>query len=42
MGSEPVFGALFAVFWLNESITPSGWLGGAMIVCASLWAALKR
>jgi len=42
MGSEPVFGALFAVFWLNESITPSGWLGGSMIVCASLWAALKR
>lgn len=41
MGSEPVFGALFAVYWLNESLSVIGWIGGAMIVAASLWAALK-
>lgn len=41
MGTEPVFGALFAVYWLNESLTLSGWLGGFMMVGASLWAMLK-
>lgn len=41
MGSEPVFGALFAVYWLNESLSVIGWIGGAMIVAASLWAVLK-
>jgi drug/metabolite transporter (DMT)-like permease len=41
MGSEPVFGALFAMYWLNESLSVIGWIGGAMIVAASLWAALK-
>jgi drug/metabolite transporter (DMT)-like permease len=41
MGSEPVFGALFAVYWLNESLTMTGWLGGLMMVGASLWAMLK-
>lgn len=40
MGSEPVFGALFAVYWLNETLSLSGWLGGSMIVAASLWAML--
>jgi drug/metabolite transporter (DMT)-like permease len=38
MGSEPVFGALFAVLWLNESVSPLGWAGGALIVGAALWA----
>ncbi len=41
MGSEPVFGALFAVYWLNESLSVIGWIGGVVIVAASLWAALK-
>ena len=41
MGTEPVFGALFAVFWLNESLTLAGWLGGSMMVAASLWAMLQ-
>lgn len=41
MGSEPVFGALFAVYWLNETLSWIGWVGGAMIVIASLWAARK-
>lgn len=42
MGMEPVFGALFAVFWLDETLTPQVWLGGLMIVAASLWATLRH
>jgi drug/metabolite transporter (DMT)-like permease len=42
MGTEPVFGALFAVYWLNESLTTTGWLGGLMMVAASVWAMLKN
>lgn len=38
MGSEPLFGALFAVLWLNEVLSVSAWIGGLMIVLASLWA----
>ncbi|MEY4550946.1 MAG: Permease of the drug/metabolite transporter superfamily [Pseudomonadota bacterium] len=41
MGSEPLFGALFAVLWLGESLSLLSWLGGALIVGASLWATLK-
>lgn len=40
MGTEPVFGALFAVIWLGESASISVWTGGAMIVVASLWGTL--
>ncbi|MCW5223055.1 DMT family transporter [Verminephrobacter aporrectodeae subsp. tuberculatae] len=42
MGAEPVFGALFAVWWLHESLGMTGWIGGLLIVGASLWAALRR
>ncbi|MDD2877253.1 MAG: DMT family transporter [Acidiphilium sp.] len=38
MGSEPVFGALFAILWLNESISALGWAGGALIVGSAWWA----
>lgn len=38
MGSEPVFGALFAYLWLGERPTPSAWAGGALIVAASALA----
>lgn len=41
MGSEPVFGALFACVWLGERLTLSAWIGGMLIVAASL-VALKR
>lgn len=37
MGSEPLFGALFAVLWLGEQLTLSAWLGGMLIMGASLW-----
>lgn len=38
MGSEPVFGALFAALWLGEKLTPLSWIGGGLIVIAALWA----
>lgn len=37
MGTEPVFGALFAVLWLNESLSLAGWVGWALIVGAAWW-----
>jgi len=40
--SEPAFGALFAVLWLGESLSVTGWLGGALIVLAALWTTLRR
>lgn len=42
MGSEPAFGALFAVFWLGEQLSPAAWLGGALIVGAALWTLTLR
>lgn len=42
MGTEPVFGAMFAVYWLNESLSFLGWIGGILIVAASLWATIKH
>lgn len=41
MGSEPAFGALFAYWWLAERIAPMAWLGGALIVVASLLATVR-
>lgn len=38
MGSEPIFGALFAMAWLDESMSLAGWVGGGLIV-ASAWMA---
>ncbi|MBM3115840.1 DMT family transporter [Jeongeupia naejangsanensis] len=42
MGSEPVFGALFAAVWLGERLTPLAWCGAVLIVGACLWATLPR
>jgi drug/metabolite transporter (DMT)-like permease len=42
MGSEPVFGALFASLWLGEHLGLMAWGGGALIVVASLWATLPK
>ena len=42
MGTEPVFGAMFAVYWLNESLSLTAWMGGLMIVTASLWTLRKK
>lgn len=35
MGTEPAWGALFAVAWLGETLDASGWAGGALIVAAA-------
>ncbi len=40
-GTEPAWGALFAVAWLGESLGPQGWLGGALMVGAALWMARR-
>lgn len=42
MGSEPVFGALFASLWLGERLSLAAWMGGLMIVAASLLAVVRR
>jgi drug/metabolite transporter (DMT)-like permease len=42
MGSEPVFGALFAVYWLGESISMMGWIGGLLIVISTWWVTLPQ
>ncbi|HEY9103488.1 DMT family transporter [Chitinimonas sp.] len=41
-GSEPLWGALFAMAWLGEAMTPQAVLGGLLILGASLWAALPE
>jgi drug/metabolite transporter (DMT)-like permease len=42
MGSEPLFGALFAMIWLDEQLSPQAWLGGLLIVAALLCTCLLR
>lgn len=40
MGSEPVFGALIAVYGFGERIGPWGWAGGLLIAGAAWWVTL--
>jgi drug/metabolite transporter (DMT)-like permease len=40
MGSEPAFGALFAYLWLGEQLAVRAWVGGSLMVFASLLAAV--
>jgi drug/metabolite transporter (DMT)-like permease len=40
--SEPAFGAVFAVLWLGESLSVSGWVGGGLIVLAALRTTAQR
>ena len=35
MGSEPVFGAIFAALLMGETLTGSGWIGAILIVLAT-------
>jgi drug/metabolite transporter (DMT)-like permease len=42
MGTEPVFGAIFATVWVGESLSVASWVGGLLIVLASLWATMRR
>lgn len=41
-GTEPLFGAVFAMLWLGEHFGVQAWVGGALIVAASMWAVLRR
>jgi len=40
MGSEPAFGAVFAALLLGESISVIGWIGGGLIVVASMMSTM--
>lgn len=40
MGSEPLWGALIAVFWMKEHMSLQGWIGGLLIV-SSTWLVLR-
>jgi drug/metabolite transporter (DMT)-like permease len=41
-GSEPAFGALFAVLYLGEHLVWYQWLGGLLIVAAALYSVLPE
>ena len=41
MGSEPVFGGIFAMLWLDEMISLQGWIGGMLIFTACLLASIR-
>jgi len=40
MGSEPVFGAVIAVYGFGEAVGAWGWIGGLLIVVAAWWVTL--
>ena len=42
LGTEPVFGAIFALVWLNETIEVAAWLGGLLIVGSCLYMTLQN
>ncbi|MHA2936783.1 DMT family transporter [Vibrio sp. RC27] len=42
MGSEPLFGALFAVVWLNETLTMLQGLGGMLIFISVMVTSLRK
>jgi len=42
MGSEPAWGALFAMLWLGERLGPAGWAGGLLMLAAALWTLRAR
>lgn len=42
MGSEPLFGAIFAVIWLNESLSMIQMLGGGIIFISVMVASMSK
>ena len=42
MGSEPLFGALFAVAWLGESLTSLQIVGGALILLSVITTSIRQ
>ncbi len=41
MSLEPVFAALFAWMLLGETLTTSGWIGGALVMAGVVLAELE-
>lgn len=41
-GSEPAFGAIFAYYWLGESLNTVQMIGGACILLATIMATLRK
>ncbi|WP_219703035.1 DMT family transporter [Marinomonas lutimaris] len=41
-GSEPTFGAIFAYYWLGESLNTIQMIGGACILLATIMATLRK
>ncbi|SDJ21170.1 DMT family transporter [Variovorax sp. OV700] len=42
MGSEPVFGAVIAVYGFGEAVGAWGWIGGLLIVVAAWWVTMPQ
>ena len=42
MGSEPLFGAIFSLLWLNEVLTSVQWLGAAILLIAVLSTSFNK
>ncbi|MET1281681.1 DMT family transporter [Vibrio navarrensis] len=42
MGSEPLFGALFAMVWLQESLTTLQFIGGGLILLSVITTSMRR
>jgi drug/metabolite transporter (DMT)-like permease len=42
MGSEPLFGAIFSLLWLNEVLTSVQWLAAAILLITVLSASLSK
>ena len=42
MGSEPMFGVLFAAVYLGENLSMNAYFGGLLIVSVSIWVSLQR
>ncbi|WP_423840305.1 DMT family transporter [Vibrio mytili] len=42
MGSEPLFGALFSMFWLQETFTSLQWAGAALLLASVLHASVRK
>lgn len=42
MGSEPLFGALFSMLWLNETFTSTQWIGAMIVLGAIVTASVDK
>ena len=42
MGSEPLFGALFSMMWLNETLSNIQWIGAAILLFSVLAASVNK